>query len=874
MSIVPGEGKHGTWAIVGEAPGRTEAEQGRPFVGRTGQEQDAHLRRNNLTRQNGYLTNLRKTFVEGNAAPTEEEVKEWGPRLIAELRKVNPKVVMTAGAHSTHFLLGADAHLEAVHGMPQRSPLLPDSCVVMPSFHPAAPFYNNELLPHVRYDYERFAKAVRREIDTTPVRDEYVGRERYVDLSTLKRSQIDDWVDAIDDLLAVDTEGVPGDEWSIQFSTSPGAALVARRSAATFAYLMAAVRRKLRSARPLLLGHNWMYDCEMAQGLGIDFLDLACPFFDTMMAAYLLCLEPQSLKMLARRWAGMGMKEYREVVGDVGKAKQVAYLESILDHEWPEVEARLVQENDGTYHLYKPKHVSRVVESILIDVYSGKETKEGPTDPRKRWRKVDDVQRKVVEKRLGKIPVGTLADIPLDRAVTYSGRDPDAVIRVYPRIRGALVDSGLASLMDLKMAMLPAAIEMKINGIGGRRSSFEKLSEKMLEEMDVIRTKISRRFYGGRPFNPNSDDQVRTIMRRRNLKGEKKTKTGKVSTSKKSIEHLRYEDEAIALVEEFRERSKIRSSFADPVLEFWPEGQDFARIKTDLKITRVSSGRFSGALLDDDIPSAPLLAIPKRTDLGRQIRDCYEAEPGYVIGSWDLDQAEMRYMADESGDESLIKIFTEGKIDVHSDTAARVFNVNYEELEADKALRKKLRDPAKRANFGVITGIQGAGLYDQLRMAGATGWSVEKCDRLISDVLRLRRGVSKYMLDCREECRRNGGITRTRGGMPRYLPNIFSEDKYLRLEAERQTHSHKIQGGAQEMLQMAIAWLHPRLKPYGDAVRWILQIHDALMIEVADGMQDIVGPLVREAMTQHIYKLRVPVNTSESWATKWGSMKD
>lgn len=877
--VVPGEGpSDAAWAIVGERPGYEEARVRGPFKGKTGKEQDVHLARNGLKRRDGYFTNLVKDYRDGNPDPTPADVDRWGPRLLHELSAIRPRVIFAAGHHATKFLVGPDASLDAVHGMPQRlAHDIPGNPIVIPGYHPAAHFYAPDLLQYITYDYSRFAAAVRREIDLTPATDEFPSPV-YRDSEELSRGQLDLYLDEIDAAprMALDTEGVPDNVWSMQTSVAEGSALVLRRSTKSFAYfvpkLSAIIRRRNRKRRPLLVAmHNALYDIEMCCAVGLDLVELGVPLFDTMMAAYILCLEPQAMKNLARRWCGMVMEEYGEVVGKVGVEKQLAYLTKVMEDSWPAPEPRVEIENDGTSRLYKPQPVQRRAEAILLDVYSGKLDKEGrPTDPLKRWRKVDRELRRMVEGEMGPMPIGTLADVPLPRAVRYAGRDADATLRLVPRMSQALASAGLSDLMDMKMQMLPAAARMKMNGILGEKRRFEELSEDMWDRMDRLRARLSKQFCRGNPINPGSSDQIASLMRRRGLQGEKRTPTGKVSTSKKSIEHLRFKDPAIALVEDWREHQKIRDAFCEPVLENWPEGQDRVRIRCDLKITRVTSGRFSAALLDD-VPSAPLLAIPVRHDLGKKVRSCYVADDGYEIGSWDLDQAEMRVMADESGDATLIKLFNEGKFDVHGLTASRIFGKPYEEVMA-KENKMKWRYPAKRTGFGVITGIQPPGLLDQLRMAGCEGWDLNSVARLIREWFKMYPGVDHYMKWCREECRRQGGVIRDRWGMPRYLPAIFSNDKYLMLEAERQTHSHRIQGGAQGMLQKAIGILHPQLMKYGDAVRWVIQIHDSLMLEVADGLQDEISAMVINAMTKTT-RLKVPVSASASFSTEWGKME-
>lgn len=858
--IVPGEGPIGAkWCIIGERPGWHESRELRPFVGESGQLQDRHLRRNGMNRRDGYLDNVCPDYHHDNPTPTPEEVEEWGPRLMDRLRRVRPKFIVAAGQVAIRFFLGPDVYVESTHGIAYNWERDGLKAVVIPIYHPAAPLHQPDLMAHSAWDYKRVAEYIKGKLPVSPPYDEFPRPEYWVANGDHSHHKWDGEV-------AIDSEGTPGDVFSFQVTKKPGEAVV----------YLGGVPKLARGS--LLIFHSGMYEIEMAASVGVDLIDphLGYQFFDTMVAAYLLRLEPQSLKMLSRRWCGMDMKDYSEVVGQAGLEKQLEYLQGVAEGGWEKPEGRVEWGNDGTSRLYKPQPIQQRAIAILTDYYSGKLDKDGERcDPLKRWRKCDRELRQMVERDFGKMPIGTLRDVPIKEAVEYGGRDPDATLRLYPRLKAALAAEGLTDLMAMKMKMLPVAAMMRMNGILGRKESFEKLSEAMFDKMLVISGKISKQYFSGNPFNPASSQQTAHLMRKRGLRGAKKTKSGKMSTSKKSIEHLRYKDDSIELLEQWREHQKVRDSFAESVLDNWPDDDSVVqcRIRGDLKITRVESGRFSMALLPGE-PSAPLMAIPVRSDLGKQVRDCYIAEEGYELFEADLDQAEMRIMADESGDQRMVDLFNDGKIDIHGDTASRIFKVSYDDCMA-KLGKMKYRYPAKRTGFGVITGIQGPGLYDQLRMAGCQGWNVNSAARMIEDWLDLFPGVRTYMSDCAQEAREAGGVIKDRWGMPRYLPNIFSEDKYQRLEAQRQSHSHRIQGGAQGWLQNVMGWLWEQLAPYGGAVRFILQIHDSLMWEIMKGMREVIEPIILDGMCNHGgARLKVPMKSSGAWADSWGQLKD
>jgi DNA polymerase-1 len=471
--------------------------------------------------------------------------------------------------------------------------------------------------------------------------------------------------------------------------------------------------------------------------------------------------------------------------------------------------------------------------------------------------------RRTVERELGPMPRPSLADIPLADAVWYASRDPDATLRVYHQLRLAIKAQGLGFLMADGMAVLPVFEEMQSSGMPVNRAYFEKLSADMWDEMCRLQSRISHRYCGGRPINPASGDQVAALMRRRGLVGEKRSKkTGKVSTAKKSIEHLRYTDDAMADVIDWREHEKMKDAFADPIAERMPEGVDFADVRCIIKTTRVTSRRISAS-------DPNWTAIPVRNELGLRARDGIEVPEGELLGSWDLSQIEMRYMAHISRDPLLVRLFHEGR-DVHAETAARIFGIALADVE-----ELKHRYPSKRAGFGIITNIQGAGLLDQLRMYGCEGWDEDGCDKLIVEWLKVYRGVGQFLADTRTEVREKG-VVRDCWGMPRYLPGVWSEDAKVRAEAERAASSHKIQGGAQGMIQRSMAWLKPRIhemRQDGLNVRWLLQIHDELLLRFMAELWDVLDPLIIEGLTQHSLALIVPVKAKGSCARSWGKLK-
>lgn len=862
-TYVPSAGKTPNRVLlVGEAPGKDEAHKGAPFVGRAGQEQEWYLNRRGLSARSWRRTNVVPIYTEGNPDPTPAQVRKWTPHLEAEIDECNPALVVAVGRHSVRWFLGDDVDMEAVHGIPHPSARTP--AVVLPIYHPAAGFYNNDLKAVIDWDYQQVADTLHRIDNGRPVavRHENPGGDyRYVSGEELVLALPDT------DVLGIDTEGYAHKPWSIQVAWSLGEAVCLRADDPSLVAGIHALQQAIDYGA-LLVIHNAMHDIGVMRALGLDLS--RARIWDSMYAAYLLRLEPQGLKPLAWRWCGMKMQSYKETVGHAGRDRCVEYLGRVLERDWPAPEPRAIINNDGSTRVYRPQPISRRVEGILVDVYSGKVNKDGePTDPYARWQDVDAELREMVEEELGSMTEGDLSDIDPEVACRYACRDADAVLRLYAALRPVLEKEGLNGLMEHGMEVLPIFEEMQRTGMPASRRHFSELADRMTHEMGRIGERISREYYGGKAFNPGSNTQVGSLMRRRGLTGTKRTSTGLVSTSKPSIEYLRYKDPAIADVFEWRERQHVRDAFCRPLIARVPADVDAFVARCQILPTRVHTRRLA-------TKNPNLLAMPVRTELGRMVRDGFRNIPGHgdgmTLGSWDLSQIEMRVMAHESQDPLLVKVFNEG-LDIHNDTAARIFRIDPSEVD-----KYKHRIPAKNAGFGTLYGIGGHGLWIQLKMQKGIGdyWTPESCQALIDDWLKLYGGVADYINRTQRDVRRTG-IVRDSWGMPRYLPGIWSNDPKTQAEAARIAVNHKIQGGAQGMIQRSMVWLAPRIEEWqraGRHVHWCLLLHDELIFWFQEDLWDELDDLVLEALTRHHgLDISVPVEAEGRCDKSWAGLK-
>lgn len=891
--IVPAWGKTpNNIMLVGEGPGANEAYNKpypRPFVGKAGQEQRWYLSPYHLDPDRFYLSNVVKTYLPGNPNPTPELIKHWTPHLIKEVHRCNPKVILAAGGFAARWFLGDDASINACHGMPykpghfdkNRADRCPPHTIIVPIHHPAAGLHEPALKPTIAYDYKCFhdilGKVNRRE-RISFVEDEYEGTEIYEDVTGKQLEDILRWEDpeALR-YLALDTEGYPDDQYSIQFCWREGISYVLRCSQPDFARGIAAISRLVPTSTFILYDAatpgGTCYDMTMCRIMGLELS--RAKIFNTMYWAYLLRVIAKGLKPLCMRFCGMRMFPFESLVAGVAKDKQMDYLSKVVKLNLPKPQTRIVRDNDNTYRYYTPSPIATVTNGIIRDVLSGKKNSKGkPTDPYERWKDVDREQRKMVEERLGKIPRATLADLPLADSTIYAAKDSDGTRRLLKPALKTLKELDLTNLMVKGMRTLPFIWEMQQWGMPASRKRFEVLREELDNKYVDLVGDLSRKYFFGNPINPNSGPQVTKLMEFRGIKPEKRTKPskrfpqGQVSTSKKSIEHYRYTDKAIALVFEAREIAHIRDSFCDTALEIIPDNCDIWTIRANL------SPFTEARRLSAEDPN--LLAIPVRTEIGRRVRACYVCLPGETWVGVDLSQVEMRVLAHLSKSPFLIQKFLAGT-DVHTETAMLVFGIDDPTTLPPEVWDFDYRLPAKTTNFGIVYGQQDTGLHDQLRMKGLTKWTFDECVKLRREVLRVLQ-IDSFIQDVIRSVKEKGYV-RTMEGMYRYLPNIRSYKPSEVAEAGRHAVSHKVSGMAQDIIQNSMGWIAKDVHRYRDRghdIKCRLQVHDELLFTVPKGLEVEWSEKVIHRMTNPKYcgvKMRVPIIAKGHTGRDWAELK-
>lgn len=441
------------------------------------------------------------------------------------------------------------------------------------------------------------------------------------------------------------------------------------------------------------------------------------------------------------------------------------------------------------------------------------------------------------------------AELEPERAAAYAAERADMALRIDQRLARELDDYGLEKLYEeIEMPLMPVLADMERAGIAIDPRFFADMGRRLAGELKLVEEEIYK--LAGREFNINSPLQLREVLfDEMGLPVKKRTKTG-ASTDAEVLEELAAEGHQLPRVLiEFRELAKLKSTYVDalPALAD-PETH---RIHTSFNQTVTSTGRLSSS--DPNLQN-----IPIRTPLGAEIRKGFVPAEGFLFLGADYSQIELRVLAHLSGDPAFVEAFQKGS-DVHRDTAARIFGVEYD------AVTPAMRAQAKTVNFATIYGQGPVALARQL------GISVAQAREFIDNYFTRFPAIRDY-LDDQVELARERGYVETLLGRRRYIPQLHSKNPNIRRFGERVATNSPIQGTAADLIKLAMIRIHGELKKRGRKSRMILQVHDELLFEVTPAEQDELTTLVRSEMEGAI-DLTVPIAVDIGVGRSWYETK-
>jgi DNA polymerase-1 len=366
---------------------------------------------------------------------------------------------------------------------------------------------------------------------------------------------------------------------------------------------------------------------------------------------------------------------------------------------------------------------------------------------------------------------------------------------------------------------------------------------------DVRRLEGTIHELAGVQFNVNSPKQLGDVLfNRMGLARPFKYGKGKtISTAQDVLEGLAGEHEIVRLVLEFRQLTKLKSTYVDALPLLARNG----RLHTSFNQTVAATGRLSST-------NPNLQNIPIRTELGREIRAAFVAAPGKLLVGADYSQIELRLLAHYSQDPLLLEAYRTGK-DIHTLTAAEVFGVPPMLIDAEHRRR------AKAVNFGIVYGLSPFGLAQQL------GIEQKEAKRFIEAYFERYKGVRSFIDRTLEQARRDGFV-RNLFGRKRPIPDLMSKNPNLRGFAERTAVNTPLQGTAADLIKIAMLWLERELRERGLESKMLLQVHDELVLEAPEAEVEAVKALLKECM-EGAHKLSVPMEVEVSVGGNWRDME-
>jgi DNA polymerase-1 len=439
----------------------------------------------------------------------------------------------------------------------------------------------------------------------------------------------------------------------------------------------------------------------------------------------------------------------------------------------------------------------------------------------------------------------TMASLTVEEVGVYCCEDADVVSRLVPVLHRELeAAEGLALYRDVEIPLVGVLVRMERAGVKIDTGALEEMSHTLGATMARLDHEIQES--AGVPFNVKSTKQVAEVLfERLKLPKGRRTREG-YSTDEEVLEALTPLHPLPALLLEYRQAQKLKSSYVDALPRLvHPET---GRVHTTFHQTIASTGRLSAS-------DPSLQNIPIRSEEGRQIRRAFVAEGRTgLLASFDYSQIELRLLAHFSHDPVLSEAFRLGG-DVHRATAARLFGV------APEAVTAAQRAQAKTVNFGILYGMGPASLARQLSLSRPLAAA------FIDEYKKTHAGVAHYMEQILARAR-DRGFTETMLHRRRPLPGLKEANDGRRAEAERAAINTPIQGSAADLIKVAMVKIDALLSERRLRSRLILQVHDELLFETDEEEIDVLAPLVQETM-EHALPLRVPLLVHQGRGRTW-----
>ena len=447
----------------------------------------------------------------------------------------------------------------------------------------------------------------------------------------------------------------------------------------------------------------------------------------------------------------------------------------------------------------------------------------------------------------GKEDLAAVFSADNEKAVNLAGLLSFVPWKAYPVLRNRVAEQGMEELyLQIERPTTATLYDMERYGISVEKEALSEYGQQLTGRISELEASIHAQ--AGKDFNINSPKQLGVILfEDLKMPYAKKTKTG-YSTNADILEKLAPDYPIVADILEYRQLTKLKSTYADGLAAFIGEDGKIHGVFHQ-KVT--ATGRLSSS--DPNLQN-----IPIRMPLGRAIRKVFVPEPGYVFVSADYSQIELRVLAHMADDQNLIDAYRHNA-DIHTATASQVFGVPVEKVTP------LLRRSAKAVNFGIVYGISAFGLSQDLNV------SRKEANEYIERYFATYPGIKTY-LDGNVAFAKEHGYVKTLYGRIRPIPELSSSNFMQRSFGERAAMNSSIQGTAADIIKIAMIRVSRRLREEGLASRLILQIHDELLIETKEEEKEEVYKILKEEM-MGAASLRVPLIVDIEEGNNWYEAK-
>jgi DNA polymerase-1 len=430
----------------------------------------------------------------------------------------------------------------------------------------------------------------------------------------------------------------------------------------------------------------------------------------------------------------------------------------------------------------------------------------------------------------------------LSQAADFTGR-------LAKMLRAEVEELGLLrAYNEIDLPLVPVLLRMEEHGVAIDLSALDELSRRLGADAATVAARIHE--LAGEKFNIGSPKQLGLVLFEK-MGLPKPVKYGKgktISTAQDVLEELAEEHEVAKLVLEYRQLTKLKSTYIDALPSLI--NPQTGRVHTTFNQTATATGRLSST-------NPNLQNIPIRTEQGREIRAAFVAQDRNLLLAADYSQIELRLLAHYSEDPLLTRAFREGW-DVHQLTASEVFGVPADKINAEHRRR------AKAVNFGIVYGLSPFGLAQQL------GIEQKEAKKYIEGYFEKYSGVRAFIDRTIEQTKRDGYVL-TEFGRRRPIPDINSKNPSMRGFAERTAVNTPLQGTAADLIKLAMIQIDAELQQRKLKSRMLLQVHDELVFEVTPDEVETMRKLVQETM-ENVHSLRVPLVVDVGVGKNWRDM--